>query len=91
MASKESVVIHIDEQGFVFETGVMFRGLTISETSGGFNCVLRGREANGNPVYAMTTAEIPDEGLNRLWDAVRRGNGSVMWRHDRFAAQKEGG
>lgn len=85
MTSREAVFVQIDEKGFVFETSISFRGMTISETSEGFNCVIRGRESNGQAVYAMSVARDPGTGINDLWDAVRRGNGAVLWRLDRYA------
>ena len=91
MTNARSIEIVVDEHGFAFETERTFRGLTISESSGGFNCVIRARERSGAPVYAMTVDSDPQVGINRLYEALSMGNGDVLWRHDAFAARKDGG
>lgn len=85
MTRQVAVRLDIDDKGFIFDTGLTFRGLTISEAPGGWNCVLRAREKSGAPVYAMTTATEPAEGLAKLYEAVSHGKGERLWRHDRFA------
>lgn len=81
----------LDDKGFIFDTGFTFRGLTVSETSTGFNCVVRATSKAGGPVYAMTSDTDPAEGLNRLYDALSQGNGHTLWRFDRFASSRGGG
>lgn len=90
MTGSNAITIVLDMHGFAFETGLSFRGLTISETSTGFNCVLRAWEKSGSPVYAMTVADDPQEGITRLWLSVSAGNGSVLWRHDKYASARGG-
>lgn len=91
MPLRSEIDIHIDEKGFVFATEYTFRGLTISEAPGGFNCVIRAREKTGMPVYAMTVDEDPTEGITRLYAALCLGNGKILWRQDRFALERQGG
>lgn len=90
MSREIALQLFLDEKGFVFDTEHVFRGLTISETSGGFNCVIRAASKAGDPVYAMTTAVDAQEGFNKLYDALSKGNGATLWRHDRYAASRGG-
>ena len=75
----------LDPQTFAFETGVTFRGLTISENSEGYNVVIRGYDQSGLPVYCMTHDTDYLDGLTRLIWAVSRGNGANLWRKDKYA------
>lgn len=90
MTREVALQLFLDEKGFAFDTEHVFRGLTLSETSTGFNCVVRATTKTGQAVYAMTTALDPQEGLNRLYGALTHGNGSTLWRPDRFAASRGG-
>lgn len=90
MTRPSALQLIFDHQGFIFDTEATFRGLTISENSEGFNCVIRATLGANEPVYAMTTAEDPQEGLNRLYEALTHGNGSTLWRHDRYASSRGG-
>ncbi len=90
MTREIALQLFLDPKGFVFDTEFVFRGITVSETSAGFNCVVRAWTKRGDPVYAMTTAQDPAEGLNRLYDALAHGNGDTLWRHDRFATSRGG-
>lgn len=90
MTRETALQLFLDPKGFVFDTDYLFRGLTVSETSTGYNCVIRGTTKTGQAVYAMTTAQDPQEGLNKLYDALSKGNGHTLWRHDRYASSKGG-
>lgn len=90
MTREIALQLFLDSKGFIFDTDHLFRGITVSETSTGFNCVIRAMTKTGQPVYAMTTAQDPQEGLNRLYTALAHGNGHTLWRHDRFASSRGG-
>jgi hypothetical protein len=82
---EKAIRLDFDPQHFAFETGYAFRGLTISEAVTGFNVVLRAYAPDRTPVYAMTTAEHPGQGLERLATALSKRDGYELWRFDRFA------
>lgn len=91
MSREVALQLFLDPKGFVFDTDHTFRGMTISETSAGYNCVIRAWSRTNEPVYAMTTATDAQEGLNRLYDALAHGNGNTLWRVDGFATARGGG
>lgn len=74
-----------DPKAFTFETGVVFRGLTVTEKPEGFNIIIRGRGRSKEPLYAMTQHESPSLGLLSLMKALSTKHGRRMWHHDRFA------
>ncbi len=90
MTRETALQLFLDGKGFVFDTGYIFRGLTISENGGGFNCVLRAWTRTNQAVYAMTTADDPQEGINKLYEALSHGNGDTLWRPDKFASPRGG-
>ena len=69
---------------FLFEIGVQFRGLTISENGEGYNIIIRAYLRNNAPVYAMVNHEDPYEGLHTLMEVLAQKNGAGMWRSDKF-------
>lgn len=73
---------------FLFEIGVEFRGLTISESSEGYNIIIRAYLRNNSPVYAMVNHEDPYEGLYVLMETLSQKNGSGLWRTDKFYHRK---
>lgn len=73
-----------DTKDFAFDTGVNFRGLTISENGAGFNIVIRAFDTNGNAVYAMSQHEDPHEGLKLLLCVLATPKGSHLWRRDKY-------
>lgn len=76
-----------DPQEFAFRTGLSFRGLTVAQNGDGWNVVLRAFDTEHRPVYALTTAEEPAEGLSRLVEALSSGNGAQLWRLDKYYKQ----
>lgn len=74
----------LSRKAFIFDTGVSFRGLTISQTEKGFNIVLRGLKRDGAPVYAMLSHTDPQEGLQALYKCLTDRQGATWWRHDKF-------
>ena len=86
MTRQIALALTLDEKGFHFDTGYGFRGLTVSEAPGGWNCVIRGLDKRNSPVYAMTVAPDPAQGIADLFSALSHGTGDRLWRHDRFAS-----
>lgn len=74
----------LEPHSFAHTTGMTFRGMTITETTGGYNVVLRAYTKSGTAVYAMTTETDYLEGLRRLLWAVSGAGGSELWRKDKF-------
>jgi len=87
MAQKQfyALSIIIDPKGFAYDTGVSFRGLTISEASDDYNVIIRGRLRDGQAVYAMTKSDNPEEALRNLMGVLGSKNGKQLWHKDRFA------
>ena len=78
----------LDGKEFAFYTGLVFRGLSISETSGGFNVVIRATRPLGDLVYCMVSHEDPQQGLKNLLNSVSVKGGESLWRYDKFSNQR---
>lgn len=74
----------LDSKHYSFETNTTFRGLSLSLNSGGWNVVVRAFLKDGTPVYAMTAADDPGEGLRGLLAALGAQRGTELWHHDKF-------
>lgn len=83
-----SLSLTVDDKGFVFDTGHTFRGLTISECMSGYNVIIRALNKHGAPVYAMTTADDPGDGIFDLMSALTASSGASLWRPDKYAAKR---
>lgn len=77
--------INIDISEFAWYTGMVFRGLTISETGAGWNIILRCYDKEGDRLYCMTQTNDLREGFKGLLAAVGGKDGYKLWRHDKFA------
>lgn len=73
-----------DPHTFAFETGYTLRGLSVTQHTEGYNCIVRACNRQGEGLYCLTVANSPLEGLWRLWEAACQGNGSTIWRTDKF-------
>jgi len=75
----------LDPQEFAALSGLVFRGVTITPSrNGGWNVICRAWRGP-DPVYAMTDAKYPPDGLRMLAWAIGRKGGDEFWHHDRFA------
>ncbi len=81
----EALSLTFDEQVFSFETGVVFRGLSITPKPKGFNIVLRVSDRHGKALYAMSFHKKPSVGLRNLMEAICRKGGLAMFHADKFA------
>jgi len=76
----------LDPQEFIWATGVIFRGLTISQKAGRWNVILRGTRRGGQHVYSMLSVEEdPFGALHTLIDALEKKGGEALWSPDKFA------
>lgn len=73
-----------DPKEFSFLTGVTFRGLTISETAGGWNVTLRAYLVGDEAVYAMTCGPDPHDALLTLLGALGTRSGHSLWHRDKY-------
>lgn len=80
------ISLELHAKSFSFELGAAFRGLTITETSNGFNIILRASLSNGTPVYSMTVADDIGKGLSSLIDALSGSGGAKLWHFDKYAS-----
>jgi hypothetical protein len=75
----------LDPQEFAFQTGLAFRGLTLSQSPNGWNIIVRAYHKHDGPVYAMTQHADILEGLAGLLSALSSVGGAKLWRHDKYA------
>jgi len=79
------VQIDVDTKGFLFETGNVFRGLTVSPAVEGWNCVIRATDKKGVHVYAITSAETAKEACENIMGLLMSKEASYFWRLDAWA------
>jgi hypothetical protein len=84
MASSFSFTNLLDPHVFAVNTGMVFRGMSISENGGSFNIVLRAFGSDGKAYYALGQHEDPLDGLERLYEALGKRGGTNLWRLDKF-------
>lgn len=69
-------------------TGVHFTGMSINVAESGFNCVIRGTNKAGSPVYAMMNDDDPEAVINALFSALCSEYAGMLWRKDTWAAER---
>ena len=79
------VEILVDEQSFTFETGYVFRGMTISPAVDGWNCVIRATDKKGVKVYAIQSAPTAEEACDAVMGVIQSKEAHYFWRMDSFA------
>lgn len=77
--------VQIDEQEFAFNTGLSFRGLTLSLHAEGWNIIVRAHDERGACYYTMIQHEDIGRGIAILMDMHRARGGKDLWRHDKYA------
>lgn len=87
MASSFSFENLLDPHVFATNTGMVFRGMSISENGAGYNIVLRAFDTYGKPFYALGQHEDALDGLERLYEALGTKGGTNLWRLDKFFSQ----
>ncbi len=84
MAIYSSCELVLDRQAFAQETGVTFKGLSITRQPVGWRVVLRGEAQSGVALYAVTDCGDPVAGLDRLYRALLGRHGRSLWSRDKF-------
>lgn len=77
------IILHTEE--FAWLTGLIFRGITISENGAWWNLIIRARTPEGTPVYARTIAPDIQTGFDDFITALSGKGGKVLWHFDRYA------
>jgi len=85
MRQNHTLFLNIDILGFAADTGMTFRGLSVTERGDGWNVVIRASNRSGERVYAMVTAVDPMEGVDALFEYVSSRGGVNAWRIDKYA------
>lgn len=85
MGANNSLVVKVDLQGFAFETGMDFRGLTISKREDGWNFVIRATDKDGTDLYCIEQKESLDVAFEDLWGVVCSKDAKYFWRLDSWS------
>jgi len=82
MGTSQAFTLNIDLKHFAFETGMVFRGLTISKKEDYWNAVIRATDQKKNAVYCINQGETPQEAIEGLTTLFTLKNTSYIWRLD---------
>lgn len=85
MSKSRAFGLVYDEQAFVFDTGITFRGMSITQKEDGWNVVVRGVDGDKTPVYCMSFGDTPDGALQQLVETWKSKESKYLWRFDGWA------